>query len=57
MVVPLEIKGINATSKTTTKSYVVLFICMATKSIHLEMLPNLTSAAFIAALKHFIVRR
>jgi hypothetical protein len=30
---------------------------MANKPIHLEMLPNFTSAAFIAALKRFLDTR
>ena len=42
-------------SRTTTKCYVALFICMA--PIHLELVSNLTSDAFIAALKRFIARR
>jgi len=54
---PFEIKSGNTRSKTTTKCYVALFICMATKAIHLELVSNLTSEAFIAALKHFIARR
>jgi hypothetical protein len=54
---PFEIKSGNTRSKTTTKCYVALFICMATKAIHLELVSNLTSEAFIAALKRFIARR
>jgi hypothetical protein len=54
---PFEIKSGNTRSKTTTKCYIVLFICMATKAIHLELVSNLTSEAFIAALKRFIARR
>jgi hypothetical protein len=54
---PFEIKSGNTRSKTTTKCYVALFICMATKAKHLELVSNLTSEAFIAALKRFIARR
>jgi len=54
---PFEIKSGNTRSKTTTKCYVALFICMATKAIHLELVSSLTSEAFISALKHFIARR
>ena len=55
---PFEIKGGNTRSKTTTKCYIALSICMATKAIvHLELVSNRTSEAFIAALKRFIARR
>jgi len=54
---PFEIKSGNTSSKTTTKCYVALFICMANKAIHLELVSNLTSEAFIAALKRFKARR
>ena len=54
---PFEIKSGNTRSKTTTKCYLALFICMATKAVHLEFVSNLASEAFIAALKHFIARR
>jgi len=54
---PFEIKSGNIRSKTTTKCYIALFISMATKAIHLELVSYLTSEAFIAALKCFIARR
>jgi hypothetical protein len=54
---PFEIKYGNTRSKTTTKCYIALFICMATKATHLELVSNLTSEVLIAALKCFIARR
>jgi hypothetical protein len=54
---PFEIKNGNTRSKSTTKRYIALFICTATKAIHLELVSNLTSEAFIAAMKCFIARR
>jgi len=54
---PFEIKSGNTRSKTTTKCYVALFICMATKAIQLELVSTLTSEAFIAALRRSIARR
>lgn len=39
------------------KVYVALFICFSVKAVHLELVPDLTTNAFIAALKRFISRR
>jgi hypothetical protein len=54
---PFEIKGGNTRSKTITKCSIALFICVTTKAIHLELVSDLTSEAFIAALQCFIARR
>ncbi|KAI8116952.1 hypothetical protein CVS40_11069 [Lucilia cuprina] len=43
--------------KKTDKSYVCVFVCFATKAVHLEVVSDLTSAAFIGALKRFVARR
>ena len=39
------------------KRYGCIFICMTTRAIHLEVLPDLTTDSFINALRRFIARR
>lgn len=39
------------------KIYVSIFVCFATKAVHLEVVSDLTTKAFIAALRRFIARR
>ena len=39
------------------KGYFCLFVCLATKAVHLEAVTDLTSEAFINCLKRFVSRR
>lgn len=55
--VPFFIKDRKRKGYKTSKAYVGLFVCCATKAIHLELISDLTSEAFIAALRRFSSRK
>ena len=54
---PLLIKLGHTRKPTVMKAYVCVFVCMTVKAIHLKLVTELTSEAFIAALRRFISRR
>ena len=54
---PFYIKYKGQRKGTYHKIYVCVFICFVTRAMHLELVSDMTSAAFIAALKRFISRR
>lgn len=41
----------------TAKSYIAIFVCMAVKAMHLELVTDLTAVAYIAAFRRFVSRR
>ena len=50
---PLQAKA----GKKTLKVYGVIFACMATQAIHLELLDDMTAGQFLLALRRFVARR
>jgi len=54
---PILIKAGKIRNSTAMKSYIALFKCMSTKAIHLELLTDLTTVAFIATFDRFTSRR
>lgn len=40
-----------------TKSYIAIFVCLATKALHIELVSDLTSQKFIDAFKRFVARK
>ncbi|XP_075990327.1 uncharacterized protein LOC142985980 [Anticarsia gemmatalis] len=53
----IDIKTNKGRGVKTTKGYVTLFVCMATKAVHLELVSDLTTSAFLAALRRMAARR
>ncbi|XP_002735894.1 uncharacterized protein LOC100369374 [Saccoglossus kowalevskii] len=62
---PFRVIGLDYTGElhikrydgTKTKAYICLFTCASTRAVHLEVVPNLTPAAFLRALRRFAARR
>nr|XP_012153583.1 PREDICTED: uncharacterized protein LOC105664297 [Megachile rotundata] len=54
---PFYIKERRHRNRSKIKVYVAVFVCLAVKAIHLELVSDLTTEAFIAALRRFIARR
>lgn len=54
---PISIKASALRTSKTIKCYIAVFVCLASKAIHLEAVTDLSSNAFISALKRFCGRR
>lgn len=54
---PFNIKIINLRGNKIVKVYICIFICLAVKAVHLEVVTDLSTSAFLAALTRFTCRR
>jgi hypothetical protein len=54
---PISLSETKGRGKKQFKGYFCVFVCFATKAIHLEYVLDLTTEAFIGTLKRFVSRR
>lgn len=54
---PVDIKTKKGHGGSVYKGWISVFICMASKAIHLELVTGLSTEDFIAALRRFVSRR
>ena len=51
---PIKLKRGNPRKPTITKAYLSIFVCLATKAIHIEVVSSASTEALIAALERFL---
>lgn len=54
---PIQIASKRGRGARFTKGYIAIFVCMATKAVHIDAVTDLSTDAFIATLKRFVSRR
>ena len=54
---PIRMKMSSGRGQKITKGYIVLFICMTTRAVHIEVVSDQSAEAFSAALNRFVARR
>lgn len=54
---PFDTKSWKGRCNKKYKSYVCVFVCMATKAVHLELISDLTAEGFMAGYRRFSARR
>lgn len=54
---PIKVRTSKGRGHHAYKGYICLFVCMATKAVHIEVVSDLTTQGFLAAFKRFVSRR
>ncbi|KAF0736570.1 Integrase catalytic domain-containing protein, partial [Aphis craccivora] len=54
---PLIVKETGLRKARQCKVYIAVFVCMSVKAVHLELVSDLTTDAFLAAFDRFVARR
>lgn len=54
---PFNVKSLQLRNLRHYKAYICLFVCFSTKAVHLEIVSELSTESFLAALTRFVSRR
>ncbi|XP_076652421.1 uncharacterized protein LOC143358832 [Halictus rubicundus] len=54
---PIPLRTAKGRGHKSQKGYIVVFVCLATKAVHLDAVTDLTSSAFLSAFHRFTARR
>lgn len=54
---PFQIKDGKLRNRAIIKAYICIFVCFSTKAVHIEVISDSTSRAFLNCFKRFISRR
>ncbi|XP_077282820.1 uncharacterized protein LOC143908865 [Temnothorax americanus] len=54
---PVSVKEGKRRNARFHKAYIAIFVCFATKAVHIELVSDLTTESFIGALRRFMSRR
>ncbi|XP_039302131.1 uncharacterized protein LOC113005359 [Solenopsis invicta] len=54
---PVLIRSRSGREIASKKAYIALFVCMATRAVHLELVEGYSTPAFLGAYSHFVARR
>ena len=54
---PIQIRSMSGRGIASRKSYIAIFVCMATRAIHLEVVDGYSTPAFLGAFSRFCARR
>ncbi|XP_018392969.1 PREDICTED: uncharacterized protein LOC108772023, partial [Cyphomyrmex costatus] len=54
---PINVRVKSGRGHRSQKAYIALFVCLTTKALHVELVSDYTSSAFIAAYQRFVSRR